>query len=134
MVASHEQNGERLKSIWAYLRSASVFEDMLNLQIQKAGLLPADLARSLFVDASTVSYWRRGRRIPQDASVVFKIAKALDLTPISTRHLYVAWSVQKQLSDLALFVEAIFNDEACTEEMIQVVVDHLFALHDALDA
>lgn len=122
-----------LMLILAHIEAAHVFCDVFTLQLGRSGVLPIDLARELFVDASTVSHWRKAKRIPQDAAMVYRISKVLGSTPHATQRLYVAWSVQKQMSDLATFIKEIIHDGACTDEIVEQVKGHLSSLRDALN-
>jgi transcriptional regulator with XRE-family HTH domain len=124
-----------LKLISIVLSHSSIFADVLNLYLSKSNVSPSALAHYISVDPSAVAHWRKGRRLPTDAGVIFAIAKALDLKPNQRKQVILAWQVQKTLLNLVPYIEEALRiaDDDDMEPVLSEVEQMLDGAKHTLD-
>ncbi len=100
----------KLYLILQHLKSMQLFAEILNFYMNKQNVSQTALAKALNVDPSTVAHWRKNRRLPENAGIVFLIAKALMLTSRQRQYLLFSWFIQKDHIDLAPYIETAIRE------------------------
>ena len=133
MSKSHEDAIYRLKMILAYLRACSLFSDTLDLYIRKSGIVQKELAKELFVDPAAIIHWRKNRRIPKDSDTIFKLSRALSLSPKEKQTLLLAWSINRGFNGLIPYVAVAIEEGDETDMIIESVVYYLQSAFETLE-
>lgn len=129
----HSGCQDKLKTILAYLHACFLFPDTFNFYIDKYQLAQKKLANALHVDPSTISHWRKGRRLPQDSATIYQIAKAMGIHPSERQSLFLAWTVHRTLNDMIPYVDQMINDETLNHADLESIQKRLNAVLMVLD-
>ena len=77
----------------------SVFSDMLKVYVHEKDVKVGALAQYCETERSTVYKFINGKREPQSAGLVEKIASFMKLTPLETYRLREAWKMARMGED-----------------------------------
>lgn len=109
------------------LEAKSQFSNALCEQMLRTGIRQVDLAQRIHVDPSTITHWRKQRRIPQDSATVYLVAKALDLNSGEQTELLNAWLASKHVHELEPYIEFARQDGQSVDAVVSRLVDRLTA-------
>ena len=115
----------RLSLILAYLQSSKLFADVIGHYIHRSGKKQKDLAKELSVDTSAITHWRKGRRIPQDSTFIFKLSTVLSLEADERQRLLLAWYITRGFKDLIPYVETAIKEGDETTQIVESIVEYL---------